>query len=33
MLGIALGSNPQNEGVLIRGFFQANIAHDGGLGG
>ena len=29
MLGMALGSNPQNEGVLIRGFIKATAAHDG----
>ena len=29
MLGMALGSNPQNEGVLIRGFIKATTAHDG----
>jgi len=33
MLGIALGSSPSAEGVLIRGFFKANIAYDAGSGG
>jgi hypothetical protein len=30
MLGIALGSSPSAEGVLIRGFFKAYTAYDGG---
>ena len=29
LLGIALGSRPDESGVLIRGFFRANIAYDG----
>jgi hypothetical protein len=32
MLGIALGSNPSSEGVLIRGFFHADTAYDAGGG-
>jgi hypothetical protein len=33
MLGIALGSSVSNEGVLIRGFFNADTAYDPGTAG